>query len=88
VVILDVGLPEMDGFEVARRLRAAPQHAAVHLVALTGYGQAADRAASLAAGFDEHLVKPVHADQLLRLLADVRGREATGGAPATASPPA
>jgi len=68
IVILDVGLPEMDGFEIARHIRANATHAGVCLVALTGYGQAADRAASREAGFDVHLVKPVHAEQLLALL--------------------
>jgi two-component system CheB/CheR fusion protein len=69
VVILDVGLPEMDGFEVARRMRADPKHDGVRLMALTGYGQAADRAASAEAGFDDHVVKPVNSEELLRLLA-------------------
>jgi len=73
VAILDVGLPEMDGFEVARRLRRKPEHADLFLIALTGYGQAADRAASRAAGFDEHLVKPVDVDNLLALLAELKG---------------
>ena len=68
IVILDVGLPEMDGFEIARRIRANPAHAGVCLIALTGYGQAADRAATAEAGFDVHLVKPVDAEQLLTLL--------------------
>jgi two-component system CheB/CheR fusion protein len=74
VAILDVGLPEMDGFEMARRLRADPRHANIFLIALTGYGQAADRVASREAGFDEHLVKPVDVDELLRLLARLHGR--------------
>jgi two-component system CheB/CheR fusion protein len=84
VAILDVGLPEMDGFEMARRLRADPRHASMFLIALTGYGQAADKAASREAGFDEHLVKPVDVDELLRLLARLHGREEpvlTDGAP-------
>jgi two-component system CheB/CheR fusion protein len=68
IVILDVGLPEMDGFQIARHIRNNPKYADVCLIALTGYGQAADRAASRAAGFDVHLVKPVHAEQLLELL--------------------
>ena len=68
IVILDVGLPEMDGFEIARQIRGNARHAGVCLIALTGYGQATDRAASRAAGFDVHLVKPVHAEQLLTLL--------------------
>jgi PAS domain S-box-containing protein len=57
VAVLDIGLPQMDGYELARRMRiAAPR---THLVALTGYGQAADRARTRALGFVEHLVKPV-----------------------------
>jgi CheY-like chemotaxis protein len=70
---LDVGLPEMDGFELARRLRANPEHADMFLIALTGYGQLTDRAAGKRAGFDEHLVKPVNVDELLRLLDDLKG---------------
>jgi two-component system CheB/CheR fusion protein len=69
VVILDLGLPEVDGFEIARRIRADARHAGARLVALTGYGQAADRTASLQAGFDEHVVKPVQPDRLLQILA-------------------
>lgn len=68
VAIVDVGLPEMDGFEVARRLRADPTTRDMFLVALTGYGQPTDRARALESGFDEHVVKPVHPDRLLQLL--------------------
>ena len=67
VVLLDLGLPMMDGFEVARRLRA--DGARVHLVAMTGYGQASDRAATREAGFDAHLVKPVDLATLERAIA-------------------
>jgi two-component system, chemotaxis family, CheB/CheR fusion protein len=66
--IIDVGLPGIDGFEVARRVRGNPKHADVTLVAVTGYGQKSDKARALAAGFDSHLVKPVKLDQLARLL--------------------
>jgi signal transduction histidine kinase len=59
VALLDIGLPEMDGYEVARRLRAMYAGRPLLLVALTGYGQESDRARSRAAGFDLHLVKPV-----------------------------
>ena len=76
IAILDVGLPEMDGFELARRIRKDPELAQTLLVALTGYGRATDRAESRAAGFDEHLVKPVRADELLRLLTDLRRSDA------------
>jgi CheY-like chemotaxis protein len=65
VVLLDIGLPEMDGYEVARRLRQHPQLKNVQLVAMTGYGQEEDRHRSRAAGFNAHLVKPV-APQILR----------------------
>jgi PAS domain S-box-containing protein len=58
VVLLDIGLPEMDGYEVARRLRAM-DGTSMRLVAVTGYGQPADRRRARAAGFDEHMVKPV-----------------------------
>ena len=81
VAILDVGLPEMDGFELARRLRSNPQHADLFLIALTGYGQVTDRAAGRRAGFDEHLVKPVNVDELVRLLGDLKNvRDAAGEA--------
>jgi two-component system, chemotaxis family, CheB/CheR fusion protein len=68
VALVDIGLPVMDGFEVARWVRAQPQHRDLYLLALTGYGQAGDRAAALAAGFDEHLVKPVDADTLRQVM--------------------
>lgn len=68
VVVLDIGLPDMDGYEVARRLRAAGSHA--RIVALTGYGQVEDRKRSKAAGFDAHLVKPVDLQTLERCLDD------------------
>ncbi|MET0556154.1 MAG: response regulator, partial [Vicinamibacteria bacterium] len=79
VVILDLGLPEVDGFEIARRIRADARHAGARLVALTGYGQASDRAASLSAGFDEHVVKPVQPDRLLDLLARLRPADGQQG---------
>lgn len=59
VVLLDIGLPGLDGFEVAKRMRRHPALLDVVLVALTGYGQDADRQRSQDAGFDRHLVKPV-----------------------------
>jgi DNA-binding response OmpR family regulator len=68
IAIVDIGLPIMDGFELARQLRSSPKHQALYLVALTGYGQAADHAAALEAGFDEHLVKPLDPDELTRWL--------------------
>jgi CheY-like chemotaxis protein len=72
VALLDIGLPEMDGNELARRLRADPQTGAIVLVAVTGYGQEQDRRAAFEAGFDHHLVKPVDMDELARVLADIQ----------------
>ncbi|MEP6995064.1 MAG: ATP-binding protein, partial [Acidobacteriota bacterium] len=69
VVLLDIGMPEMDGHEVARRLRQNAELRSVLLVALTGYGQESDRLLSVEAGFDHHLVKPVDIRKLDRLLA-------------------
>jgi PAS domain S-box-containing protein len=71
VAVLDIGLPEFDGHELARRLRALPGLGAVALLAVSGYGQAQDRDQALAAGFDRHFVKPVRADDILQVLADV-----------------
>jgi signal transduction histidine kinase/CheY-like chemotaxis protein len=67
-VVLDIGLPVMDGFEVARRVRTQPGGAAMRVVAVTGYGQEQDLAASAAAGFDRHLVKPVSVEALFEAL--------------------
>jgi PAS domain S-box-containing protein len=70
--LIDIGLPEMDGNELARRLRADPATRAIVLVAVTGYGQEQDRRAALDAGFDHHLVKPVDMDKLAGLLAGIQ----------------
>jgi CheY-like chemotaxis protein len=59
IVLLDIGMPEIDGYEAARRIRALGRARPVTLVALTGWGQADDRRRSREAGFDRHLVKPV-----------------------------
>ena len=66
LAVLDVGLPQMDGHELARRLRALVPEC--RLIALTGYGQEADRARSMEAGFDVHLVKPVNLAQLAQFV--------------------
>jgi len=68
VAIVDIGLPGIDGYEVARRLRASPDTRGIRLVAVTGYGQEEDRARALAAGFDAHLVKPVEPARLLEAI--------------------
>jgi CheY-like chemotaxis protein len=68
VVVLDIGLPGLTGYEVARRLRADPDLAGASLVAVTGYGRDEDRERAREAGFDHHLTKPVEFAQLLDLL--------------------
>jgi len=68
LVLLDIGLPDISGYDVAQRLRAAMPH--VRLIAVSGYGQASDRARSAAAGFDAHLVKPLELDALKAALAE------------------
>ena len=68
-VLCDIGLPDIDGYEVARTLRADPRLHATCLVALSGYAQAEDRARATRAGFDAHLAKPAPLDELIRLLA-------------------
>jgi signal transduction histidine kinase/CheY-like chemotaxis protein len=70
--LLDIGLPDMDGLELARRLRAMPEAAGAVLIAVTGYGQEQDMQNSKAAGFDYHLVKPVDTAKLLTLLTQIR----------------
>lgn len=67
IVLLDIGLPRMNGYEVARRLRQRPEFEQTVLVALTGYGSEDDRRRSIEAGFDEHLVKPPSLESLQRL---------------------
>jgi CheY-like chemotaxis protein len=69
IVLMDIGLPGMDGHEVARRLRQHPDLKGVRLIALTGYGRESDLQRSQEAGFDHHLVKPVNPLKLLELLA-------------------
>lgn len=66
--LLDIGLPGMNGFELARQLRAAPETAKALLIALTGYGRSQDRRRSQEAGFDHHLEKSVDIDKLLAVL--------------------
>ena len=72
VVLLDIGLPGMDGYEVAQKLRELPGLRDIRLVAVTGYGQSDDRLRARDAGFDDHLTKPVEFAVLDRTLAGVR----------------
>jgi two-component system CheB/CheR fusion protein len=68
IAFIDIGLPDMDGYELARRVRALPLGQPLQLVALTGYGTAADRQRAMDAGFDEHIVKPAEADRLAKMV--------------------
>jgi CheY-like chemotaxis protein/anti-sigma regulatory factor (Ser/Thr protein kinase) len=70
IALVDVGLPGLDGYAIARRIRATPGTESIRLVALTGYGQPEDRREAMEAGFDAHLVKPVDEAALLQLLVD------------------
>ena len=74
IVLLDIGLPDLDGYEVARRLRASPGGAALRLIAVSGYGQPDDVERAFVAGFDRHFLKPVSAAKLLGAIAEESGR--------------
>jgi CheY-like chemotaxis protein len=74
LVFLDIGMPVMNGYDVARRLRQRPGLESLVLVAMTGWGQAEDRRRSQEVGFDHHLIKPVEPEALHRLLAGTRVR--------------
>jgi CheY-like chemotaxis protein len=71
IAFVDIGLPEMNGYDVARRVRRTGVAMDTHLVALTGYGQSSDRQKAQEAGFDDHLTKPVAMDQLEAILSKV-----------------
>lgn len=71
VVLADIGLPELNGFEVASRIRQNPATAKMHLIAITGYGSEQDRRRAFENGFDQHLTKPADPAVLLRLLEQV-----------------
>lgn len=69
VILLDIGMPELDGYEVCRRIRGEPWGSSISIIALTGWGGEEDRRRSLEAGFDHHLVKPVDPIEVEKLLA-------------------
>ena len=73
VVLLDIGMPGLDGYEVARRLRSLNAERPLRIVAITGWGQEADRQKSREAGFDLHLVKPVDPNELAQALGGRNG---------------
>ena len=72
VILLDIGLPKLDGYEVAQRIREQPWGKSTLLIAVTGYGQEEDRRRSLEAGFDYHMIKPVNLVELEKTLTDLR----------------
>jgi CheY-like chemotaxis protein len=74
VMLLDIGLPGLNGFEVAKRIRQLPMHQNIVLVAMTGYGQESDQRHAREAGFDHHLVKPADFKDVQKILAAVTGR--------------
>ena len=74
MIFLDIGMPGMDGYEVARRLRRHPELNKIVLAALTGWGQQEDRRRSAEAGFGHHLVKPVATQSLESVLAELKGK--------------
>jgi CheY-like chemotaxis protein len=78
LVLLDVGLPDMDGYAVARALRQKPGFDKVCLAALTGYGQESDRERAVEAGFDRHFVKPVEYARLHELLVGLSAPRVSG----------
>jgi CheY-like chemotaxis protein len=73
LALLDLGLPGLDGYQLAQKMRDDPRNAGMKLVALTGYGQDHDRARALASRFDEHLVKPVGIDRLFCTVSGLLG---------------
>jgi CheY-like chemotaxis protein len=75
VVLMDISMPHMDGYEAARRLRAEPWGRSVVLIALTGWGRPGDIDAARAAGFDGHLLKPVGAEALIELIRSLRTKQ-------------
>jgi CheY-like chemotaxis protein len=80
VALIDLGLPDLDGTEVARRIRAVLDKSEILLIALTGYGSAEDQRLAQEAGFDVHLLKPVESAALQRIFANViRARENASG---------
>jgi PAS domain S-box-containing protein len=86
LAVLDIGLPVMDGYELAQRLRQQPGHPGLRLIAVTGYGQDSDRRRASEAGFDAHLVKPVSIERLQRVITELcAASSAASGAASSAS---
>ena len=83
-MLVDIGLPDIDGYQLAQQLRAMPETSGTVLVAITGYGQSKDRERAIAAGFAHHLVKPVDMTALVRVLESVGNAAARASAPGAA----
>jgi CheY-like chemotaxis protein len=82
IVLMDISMPGMSGYDAARAIREAPWGRAMVLIALTGWGRSADLERARMAGFDGHLLKPVEPEALIRVIADLRQRKRAGdGAP-------
>ena len=73
-ILLDIGLPDMDGYETAKMIRETPEGRNVTIVAVTGWGQQEDRERARLAGFDHHVVKPADSKQLMEILSTVRAK--------------
>jgi len=76
VVLMDITMPNMNGYDAARHLRMEPWGKSVVLIALTGWGRTTDVQAAQTAGFDGHLLKPVEADAMLRVILELRAKRA------------
>jgi len=74
IVLLDIGMPDLDGYQTARHLRQQPWASGTQLIALTGWGQEQDRRQALAAGFDHHAVKPIDPLALIALITEILQR--------------
>ena len=79
VILIDVGMPRLNGYEATRRIREQPWGKPIAIIALTGWGQESDKERSHEAGCDGHLVKPINFSDLENLLAELTGKETTGG---------
>lgn len=73
ILILDIGLPDLSGYEVVRKIRQHPIHHELYVAAITGWGQPEDRVKALAAGFDLHVLKPVDADKIMAIISAAEG---------------
>lgn len=87
VVLMDIGMPKLNGYEAARRMRQHPWSQGMVLVALTGWGQEGDRKKSADAGFDHHLVKPVEMDALTKLMAGLNSAHGVDVGASAVAPP-